>query len=104
MTLTQTALMFIYPLVTGLGVGFFFYGGLWLILRRLQQFRHPGTWMALSLAIRTLVVVLVLYLLFGASWQQLLIAIAGMLVSRIVLVQRIKPGPRHSDTAGGTAQ
>jgi hypothetical protein len=60
--------------------------------------------MALSLVMRTLVVVLVLYLLFGASWQQLLIAIAGMLVSRIVLVQCIRPGPRHSDTAGRTAQ
>lgn len=89
--------MFFYPLAVGLGLGFFYYGGLWLILRRLPQFKHPAVWIGISLVARTLGVVLVLYLLFSDSWQQLLSAVVGMLITRTILVRRIKPGPRHID-------
>ena len=93
--------MYIYPLVVGLALGFFYYGGLWLILRRLTQLSHPGAWLALSLLLRTFTVVFVLYLLFANSWQQLLIAVLGMLVSRSLLVRRIKPRPRPASNHTG---
>jgi len=103
MTLTQTVLSFVYPLLVGLALGFFYYGGLWLTLRRLQQFKYPGVWLGLSLLLRTLAVLLILYWLFAHSWQQLLLTVAGMLISRTLLVQRIKPDPGHTHKATGEA-
>lgn len=104
MNLTHVMFMFVYPAAVGLALGAFFYGGLWLILRKLSQFTHPAAWVGFSLLARTLAVVFVLYLLFADSWQQLLIALAGMLVARTLLVQRIKPGSHHADKYTGQAE
>jgi F1F0 ATPase subunit 2 len=95
MTLTQFLLTYVYPLIIGLGLGLIYYGGLWLILRKLPEFNQPGAWVAISLVLRILVVLLVLYLLFAESWQQLMMAVLGMLITRTLLVQRIKPGPQR---------
>jgi F1F0 ATPase subunit 2 len=91
MTLTQGFLQFVYPAIVGLGLGLLYYGGLWLTLRKLTQLRQPAIWLSLSLLLRMIAVVAVLYLLFADSWQQLLLALLGMLIMRSVLVQRIKP-------------
>jgi F1F0 ATPase subunit 2 len=99
MSLTQGFLLFVYPAIVGLGLGLLYYGGLWLTLRKLNQLRQPALWLSLSLLLRMFAVVAVLYLLFADSWQQLLMALLGMLITRTVLVQRIKPTaamPEHS--------
>ena len=95
MTLAQALYLFVYPAAVGIGLGFFYYGGLWLTLSRLSQFKHPALWVSLGLVVRLLTVLFVMYLLFADSWQQLLSAVLGMLISRSLLVQRVKPGPRH---------
>lgn len=100
MTLMQTLNLVIYPLVVGAGLGLFYYGGLWLILRRLPTLKHPGAWLSLSLIVRLFTVLLIMYLLFADSWQQLLCAVLGMLVARSLLVQRIKP-EAHPDNRHG---
>lgn len=101
MTATQWVLFCLYPLSVGVGLGGFYYGGLWLVLRRLPQLKHPAIWMGLSLTVRTAGVVLLLYLLFASSWQQLILAVTGMLISRILLIQRVKAGAgHHYNTAG----
>ena len=91
MTLAQALYLFIYPATVGMVLGFFYFGSLWLILRRISQLRHPEVWVALSLVVRLLAVLFVMYLLFADSWQQLLSTVVGMLVSRGLLVHRIKP-------------
>lgn len=97
MTLTNVLYTFVYPAAVGMGLGLFYYGGLWLILRKLPQLKHPEIWVSLSLAVRLLTVLLVMYLLFSDSWQQLLSTVLGMLVSRGLLVQRIKPEAKSMD-------
>lgn len=99
--MTGAFFTFIYPAAVGIALGIFYYGGLWLILRRLPQLRHPSVWVGLSLLVRTVTVVVVLYLLFADSWQQLLIAMLGMLIARTLLVQRIKPKAHRSDKHAG---
>ena len=101
MTLTQVLYLFVYPAAVGMGLGLFYFGGLWLILSRLSQLKHPGAWVSLSLVVRLLAVLFVMYLLFADSWQQLLSAVLGMLISRSLLVQRIKPEPRHVEKHKG---
>jgi len=97
MTLTQLFIIYLYPALIGMLLGLFYYGTLWLILRKLQQFKYPAVWMSLSLLLRTLAVVFVMYLLFANSWQQMLIALLGILISRTLLVNRIKPRPEHAE-------
>lgn len=103
MTLTQIFILIIYPVAVGLLLGLFYYGTLWLILQRLPQLKHPAAWIGLGLLLRTMTVVFILYLLFADSWQQLLIALSGMLTSRALLVNRIKPGPSLTDKPAGLA-
>jgi F1F0 ATPase subunit 2 len=104
MSLTQILFLFIYPAFVGAGLGLFYYGGLWLILRRLPALKHPGAWMSLSLMLRLFTVLLVMYLLFADSWQQLLSAVLGMLITRSLLVKRIEPKPNSDQGHGDKTQ
>jgi F1F0 ATPase subunit 2 len=99
--MTQFLVMYFYPLIVGLVLGLFYYGSLWLILRKLPQFSHPAVWVGISLILRTLAVMLMLYILFSDSWQQLVLAVVGIIISRTLLVQRIRPNPRHPQKANG---
>ncbi|MCG6939302.1 MAG: ATP synthase subunit I [Gammaproteobacteria bacterium] len=101
MTLMQVLFTYVYPALVGVVLGFFYYGVLWLSLRRLTHRSYTAAWFGLSLLLRTITVVFVLYLLFADAWQQLLIALLGMLVSRALLVQHIKPGSRHANAHTG---
>lgn len=98
-TLVQFIITFAYPLVAGMVLGLIYFGGLWMVLRRLPEIKHPAAWLGLSLVVRMLIVLLVLYLLFADSWQQLIMAVLGMLTSRAILVHRIKPGPWQNKKA-----
>ena len=104
MTLTQIFILIIYPITAGLLLGLFYFGSLWLILKKLPHLNHPAAWISLSLLLRTMTVVFVLYLLFADSWQQLLIALSGILIARALMVNRIKPGPTQTDKPAGQVQ
>ncbi len=101
MTFTQVFLVSIYPAIVGVLLGILYYGGLWLTLRNLAKLRYPALWVSISLLLRTLAVVFVLYILFAKTWQPLLIALIGMLFARTVLVQRIRPGQDPTNTHTG---
>jgi F1F0 ATPase subunit 2 len=81
----------VYAGAVGVVLGLFYYGGLWLTVRRLPELGRPELWIFVSLVLRIAVVVAVLLLLFGEQWERLVAAMAGMLAARIVLVRRIGP-------------
>jgi F1F0 ATPase subunit 2 len=81
----------VYAGAAGVVLGLFYYGGLWLTVRRLPALGRPELWIFVSLVLRIAVVVVVLLVLFGEQWERLLAAMAGMLVARIVLVRKIGP-------------
>jgi hypothetical protein len=60
--------------------------------------------MSLSLMLRLCAVLLVMYLLFADSWQQLLSAVLGMLITRSLLVKRIEPKPNSDQNHGDKTQ
>jgi len=91
MTVTQLLVMYLYPALVGIALGFFYYGVLWLILRKLPQLNSPAIWIGPSLLVRLFTVMAVMYLLFSDSWQQLLAALFGMLIARTYLIRHIKP-------------
>ena len=73
----------------GLLMSLFFFGGLWLTLKRMPESRSPGLLVFLSFIGRTAVVLLVIYLLLRYHWDRLLVFVAGFLVMRTIMVRRI---------------
>ena len=84
--------------MAGLGLGVFYFGGLWLTVQRLPQARHPGLLTLLSLIIRLGVTLAAFYLVMAGRWERLLVCLAGFLLVRVVLVRRW--GPVTSQSAG----
>lgn len=78
--------------VAGLAIGQFYFGGLWLTVKRLPQVRSPGLLAFGSFVARTGVSVFCFYLIAtGGHWEQLLASVLGFALMRVVLVSRIRP-------------
>jgi F1F0 ATPase subunit 2 len=76
------------PLVTGLGLGTFFFAGLWWTVRRSLSAAQPALWFLCSLVTRTAVTLAGFYLVSAGDWQRLLACLLGFTVARF-LVMRI---------------
>jgi F1F0 ATPase subunit 2 len=75
----------------GLGLGLFYFGGLWLTVRRLPAWRHPVPLLLASFAARTAAVVLGFYFVMGGRWERALACLVGLLVMRFVLTAWLRP-------------
>ena len=74
----------------GVGLGFFFYGGLWATVRQLPLARHPA-WLTFgSFWLRSAVVVFGFLLLMNQCWQYALVCLAGFTLGRL-MVSKIVP-------------
>ena len=71
-------------------LGFLFFAGLWLTIRKCLNSRHPGIWFAASLILRLSTVVLGLLLVARHNWQSLVSALIGFLAVRSFMTGRIK--------------
>ena len=90
--------------LAGLGLGAFFFGGLWWTVRRVMTSPQPGLLMLASMLGRTGLVIAGFYLVSGGEWRGLLFCLAGFIVARI-LVTRLLPSveiPNNSPLAEGS--
>ena len=80
-------------LLAGGALGVFFFGGLWLTVRKGMQAAVPAAWFLLSFLLRMAVALAGFYGIakFG-EWQHLALALLGFIVARMVLT-RIIPEP-----------
>ena len=77
-------------LLVGLGLGLFYFGGLWLTIKNMNQSRSPIVLTLGSFILRTGAVFLVLiYVARQGDWENILILLAGFIVSRIFLSRMI---------------
>ena len=74
----------------GAVLGLFYFGGLWLTVRRLSVVNHQALWMVSSFFILNLLVVIGFYPVVLQGWRPTLICLAGFILIRFVLTQRIK--------------
>jgi F1F0 ATPase subunit 2 len=81
----------LFTFVVGIGLGFFYYGGLWLTVRRLPDARQPSLWILLSFLGRASLSLLGLYLASEGRWERILIGLLGFVIARVVLVRRLLP-------------
>lgn len=94
-------------LAAGMGLGMFYFGGLWLTVRRLPTARWPAFLSLLSFFARLGVVLFGFYLVMGVGghWERLLVCLFGFLVVRVILVRlwgpdRISRSKRVSKVKG----
>ncbi len=71
-------------------LGLIYFGGLWLTVRRLSIVNHQALWMIGSFFIRNLLVVAGFYPVVLRGWQATLICLAGFILTRVILTQRVK--------------
>ncbi len=80
----------------GIGLGVFFYAGLWLTVNKALGKKFTGLWFALSLVVRSAVVLAGLYFVSGRTWPRLLLAVSGFILARLLMTRWVKkslPGP-----------
>lgn len=77
---------------SGLGVGLFFFGGLWLTVRQIPSAKHPALLSLSSFIGRTTVSLVVFYYVLGSHWELVLACLGGFLLMRFVLVHLLQPG------------
>ena len=94
------------PLMTGVLLGGFFFGGLWWTVRRGLSAPHPAFLFVSSGLLRMSLTLAGFYLVSGGHWQQLLSCLAGFLLGRLFVTIWIRsvatespPGIRKTDHA-----
>jgi F1F0 ATPase subunit 2 len=78
-------------LAAGAAVGAFYFGGLWLTVRRVVTSDHPVLLTFGSFAVRAVVAVAVMVWIARTHWQLLLAAMAGFVLVRVVMTRKLRP-------------
>ena len=87
------ALEMIGPLALGLAfalggvLGAFYFGTLWLVVRRLDRLAWPAVWLGVTGIVRLAVVLVLLAVLVGTGWERLAAALVGFLAVRLVFTR-----------------
>ncbi len=93
----HTLLPDLVALPMGLVLGLFYFSCLWFTVRRLGSSQHPVLLMIGSGGARLSVALLGFYVIVGGHWERLLIALAGFLIARALLIARWQPQPLRID-------
>ena len=76
-------------LVAGVGLGLWFFGGLWWTVNRLPQARRPALLFAGSFFVRTAGVVAGFYFIAGGGLMPVAICMIGFIMTRMFLTRRL---------------
>lgn len=71
-------------LAAGAMLGVFFFGGLWITVKRALSSDRPALIFLGSLALRTCIVMLGFYYVSGRHWQGFLACISGFMIVRLI--------------------
>jgi F1F0 ATPase subunit 2 len=89
--------------LAGVGLGLFYFGGLWLTVRQLPHYRRPALLLVGSFLGRTAVLLVGLYFVMGGHGERALACLVGIVMTRILLVSRLRP-ERVPDIPRGKAE
>lgn len=78
----------LFSLSSGMLLGLFYFGLLWVTVRSLNSLRRPALYVALSFFARTAVCIFGFYLVMQTDWRQLLIALLGFILMRKAMVRQ----------------
>ncbi|ANV89002.1 ATP synthase subunit I [Picosynechococcus sp. PCC 7117] len=81
--------LFVFPL--GFGLGLFYFTALWFTVKQLTRSQHPVLLIITSGVVRLILAMTALYFMIGGHWERVLIALAGFLLARTILINRWRP-------------
>jgi len=73
----------------GVALGLFYFGGLWWTLKGLPRRRNSKSWLGLSFAIRTLVLLAGLWLVLQRDVPAFFLALLGFFLTRLLMTRAI---------------
>jgi F1F0 ATPase subunit 2 len=76
-------------LAAGAALGVFYFGTLWLVVRRLGRVAWPAAWLGVTAVVRLTVVLGLAALLAGARWERLVAGLIGFVAVRVLLTRRL---------------
>lgn len=79
--------------LSGIGIGGFYFAGLWWTVRWLQSSRRPGLLASVSFLVRTGLSGVAFFFILGGHWERLLISLLGFMIMRSIAVHRWGPDP-----------
>ena len=77
--------------LAGVGLGLFYFGGLWLTVRQLPACPWPALLMVGSYVGRTAVVLTGFYFVMDGRGERILACLVGFIAARFLLVSRLRP-------------
>lgn len=86
------------PLLVGIALGLFFFGGLWWTVRKGTVATNPALWFFASFMLRTGVTLAGFYFIAAGDWRRMLTALAGFILTRMALT-RFAPPPQENHHA-----
>lgn len=98
-------LVLILTLLAGMGLGVFFFGGLWWTVHRAVVSPRPGLWFLVSMVVRTSIVLLGFYFIAAGHLARLVLCLLGFVVARLIVTKISEPNkksprlaeePRHA--------
>lgn len=98
--MTDSVLLLVF-LAVGAVLGVFYFGGLWLTVRRVTDSDRPKLLLLGSFLVRTLIVLAGFYSvlqIMGPHWEWLAVSLVGFLGMRFLLVRRWRPDPALSSS------
>lgn len=95
--MTESWLLYGTALLWGLLLGVFYFGGLWLTVRRLPIVKHQALWTLGSFLLRNVLVAIAFYPVVLRGWQPTLICLGGFIIVRMLVSRRIKAHIRSED-------
>lgn len=78
-----------WALISGIGIGLFYFGGLWWTVKQLPSRRYPWLWTLGSFLVRGGLSVMAFYWTTGGRWEQVVMSLGGFLLVRTVMVRRL---------------
>lgn len=87
----KEALGLLSPWLGGVGLGVFFFGGLWWTVRRGIRSGHAAVWFTGSLLLRTVVALAGMYWCAAGRWEKLLACVFGFIVARVLVTRLAGP-------------
>ncbi len=99
--MTIDTLFIVLAFFAGIVLGLFYFGTLWLVVRRLPSSRRPVLLVLGSFFLRMTFTLAGFYFVFGDSWQRLVLCLLGFLASRTYLIRVFGPAGLKPETEGG---
>jgi len=90
----------IISIFAGLGLGLFYFGGLWWTVQRLPSAKHPALLNVSSFVLRTAAVMVVFFFISAGDWKRTIGCMTGFLIARFIIIRHLMPVRTSAEVSG----